>query len=100
MLQSEIYQSELQISRPDYSGPWASMEPIVDPVMTILAMQTERIQIGTGILNVFSRTPGAIAQEFAALEQLSNGRMVCDWALPGTELSSTERQLTGGNFTH
>jgi alkanesulfonate monooxygenase SsuD/methylene tetrahydromethanopterin reductase-like flavin-dependent oxidoreductase (luciferase family) len=47
------------------------------PWMTILATQTERIQIGTAILNVFSRTPGAIAQEFAALEQLSNGRMVC-----------------------
>lgn len=47
------------------------------PWMTILATQTERIQIGTSILNVFSRSPGAIAQEFAALEQLSNGRMVC-----------------------
>ena len=51
--------------------------PSLIPWMTILATQTERIQIGTSILNVFSRSPGAIAQEFAALEQLSNGRMVC-----------------------
>ena len=51
--------------------------PSTVPWMTILATNTDRIQIGTSILNVFSRTPGAIAQEFAALEQLSGGRMVC-----------------------
>ncbi|HJN52467.1 MAG: LLM class flavin-dependent oxidoreductase [Pseudomonadales bacterium] len=47
------------------------------PWMTILATNTERIQIGTSILNVFSRSPGLIAQEFAALDSLSGGRMVC-----------------------
>lgn len=47
------------------------------PWMTLLAANTDRIQIGTSILNVFSRSPGAIAQEFAALDQLSGGRMVC-----------------------
>lgn len=51
--------------------------PSAVPWMTILATNTEKIQIGSSILNVFSRTPGAIAQEFAALEQLSGGRMVC-----------------------
>ncbi len=47
------------------------------PWMTLLAAHTEKIQIGTSILNVFSRSPGAIAQEFAALETISGGRMVC-----------------------
>ncbi|MCZ6888527.1 MAG: LLM class flavin-dependent oxidoreductase [Gammaproteobacteria bacterium] len=51
--------------------------PSTLPWMTLLATHTERIQIGTSILNVFSRTPGAIAQEFATLEGLSGGRMVC-----------------------
>ncbi len=47
------------------------------PWMTLLATNTERIQIGTSILNTYSRSPAAIAQEFAALEELSGGRMVC-----------------------
>lgn len=47
------------------------------PWMTLLATHTEKIEIGTSILNVFSRSPAAIAQEFAALEVLSKGRMVC-----------------------
>lgn len=47
------------------------------PWMTLLATHTEKIQIGTSILNIYSRSPAAIAQEFAMLEQLSGGRMVC-----------------------
>ena len=45
--------------------------------MTLLAAHTRNIQIGTSILNTYSRSPGAIAQEFATLEMLSGGRMVC-----------------------
>ena len=51
--------------------------PSTVPWMTLVAAHTERIQIGTSILNVYSRSPGAIAQEFAALETISGGRMVC-----------------------
>ncbi len=51
--------------------------PSTVPWMTLLAAHTERIHIGTSILNVYSRSPGAIAQEFAMLEILSGGRMVC-----------------------
>ncbi len=51
--------------------------PSTLPWMTLLAAHTHTTQIGTAILNVYSRSPGAIAQEFAMLETLSNGRMVC-----------------------
>ena len=51
--------------------------PSTVPWMTLLAAHTRGIQIGTSILNVYSRSPGAIAQEFAMLETLSGGRMVC-----------------------
>ena len=51
--------------------------PSVLPWLTVIAAHTEKLQIGTGILNVFSRTPAAIAQEFATLEVISGGRMVC-----------------------
>ncbi len=47
------------------------------PWLTVIAANTEQITIGTGILNTFSRTPAAIAQEFASLETISGGRMVC-----------------------
>ena len=50
--------------------------PSTIPWMTLVAAHTSRIQIATSILNVFSRSPAAIAQEFAALESLSKGRMI------------------------
>ena len=51
--------------------------PSIVPWLSTLAANTEKIQIGSSILNCFSRSPAAIAQEFAALEVISGGRMVC-----------------------
>ncbi|MPZ98597.1 MAG: LLM class flavin-dependent oxidoreductase [Dehalococcoidia bacterium] len=50
--------------------------PSTLPWFTLLAEHTSKIQIGSSILNVFSRTPAALAQEFAVLDRLSEGRMV------------------------
>ena len=50
--------------------------PSVIPFMTLLAANTRRITIGTSILNCFSRTPATLAQEFAMLDQISEGRTV------------------------
>jgi len=44
------------------------------PWLTVIARETRRIQIGTAIINVFARSPGAVAQEFAALDVISGGR--------------------------
>ncbi|MEE8337164.1 MAG: LLM class flavin-dependent oxidoreductase [Dehalococcoidia bacterium] len=44
--------------------------------LTLLAWETSHIQLGSGIVNVFSRTPGALAQHFATLDQLSEGRII------------------------
>ena len=46
------------------------------PWMTLLAANTSTIQIGTSILNCYSRSPAVMAQEFAALDEISGGRMV------------------------
>tara|TARA_Y100001970_G_scaffold287575_1_gene412591 strand:- start:3545 stop:4558 length:1014 start_codon:yes stop_codon:yes gene_type:complete len=46
------------------------------PWMSLIATQTNSIQIGSCILNSFSRSPAALAQEFASLDVLSNGRMI------------------------
>ncbi len=45
-------------------------------VLTMLACHTERIGLGTGIVTVYSRTPGLIAQSIASLDQISGGRAI------------------------
>ena len=44
--------------------------------LALLACNTKRLHLGTGIVNVFSRTPGAIAQAAATLDELSGGRVL------------------------
>lgn len=61
-------------------------------VVTVLGeavRATERMKIGTAIMNIFSRSPTVIAETFATLDMLSSGRMViglgasvADWIEP------------------
>ncbi|MGE5597622.1 MAG: LLM class flavin-dependent oxidoreductase [Hyphomicrobiales bacterium] len=41
-----------------------------------IAEKTERLKLATGIVNAYSRTPGALAQHFATLDEWSNGRAI------------------------
>ena len=43
-------------------------------ILTEIALQTDRIGLGTGIINVFSRSPALIAMSAATLDDLSGGR--------------------------
>lgn len=43
-------------------------------ILTELATKTERIHLGTGIINVFSRSPALIAMSAATLDEISGGR--------------------------
>jgi F420-dependent oxidoreductase-like protein len=45
-------------------------------ILTLLARETKRISLGTGIVNCYSRTPAALAQHFATLDEVSGGRMI------------------------
>lgn len=45
-------------------------------VLTMLACHTDRIGLGTGIVTVYSRTPGLIAQSIASLDCISGGRAI------------------------
>jgi alkanesulfonate monooxygenase SsuD/methylene tetrahydromethanopterin reductase-like flavin-dependent oxidoreductase (luciferase family) len=45
-------------------------------LLTEMAVQTKRIQLGTGIINVFSRTPGLIAMSAATVDEISGGRLI------------------------
>jgi F420-dependent oxidoreductase-like protein len=41
-----------------------------------IASETTHVRVGTGIVNVFSRTPALIAQSIATLDEISGGRAV------------------------
>src|SRR5260370_38747543 len=45
-------------------------------MLTTLAEHTARIQVATAIVNIYSRTPAAVAQHFGTLDKISNGRMI------------------------
>jgi alkanesulfonate monooxygenase SsuD/methylene tetrahydromethanopterin reductase-like flavin-dependent oxidoreductase (luciferase family) len=55
-------------------------------LLTQLAERTKRIRLGTGIVNVYSRTPAALAQHFATLDELSGGRMVAGFGTSGAQV--------------
>ncbi len=41
-----------------------------------LAERTQNLQVGTSIVNIYSRTPAALAQHFATIDELSEGRVI------------------------
>ena len=55
-------------------------------LMGYLAAKTETVQIGAGILNVYSRTPGALLQTAAGLDTVSGGRAVLGLGASGPQV--------------
>ena len=55
-------------------------------LMGYLAAMTETVQIGAGILNVYSRTPGALLQTAAGLDNVSGGRAVIGLGASGPQV--------------
>ncbi|MBO0681538.1 MAG: LLM class F420-dependent oxidoreductase [Candidatus Dormibacteraeota bacterium] len=55
-------------------------------VLTEFACRTERIKLGTGIVNVFSRSPALIGQTAASLDNISGGRFVLGLGTSGHQV--------------
>ncbi len=55
-------------------------------ILGALAVRTQRIKLGTGIVNVFSRTPTLLAQTAATLDTLSNGRFILGLGTSGHQV--------------
>src|SRR5260370_34381388 len=53
---------------------------------TLLAEHTSKIQLATSIVNIYSRTPAALAQHFGTLDELSNGRMIMGLGTSGPQV--------------
>jgi F420-dependent oxidoreductase-like protein len=45
-------------------------------LLTEMALATKRIKLATGIVNVYSRSPGLIALSAASLDEISEGRLI------------------------
>src|SRR5260370_3624098 len=55
-------------------------------MLTLLAEHTKQIQLATGIVNSYSRSPAALAQHFGTLDELSNGRMIIGLGTSGPQV--------------
>src|SRR5256885_8017289 len=57
-------------------------------ILGALAARTQRIRLGTGIVNVFSRTPALLGQTAATLDLISNGRFILGLGTSGHQVVS------------
>lgn len=55
-------------------------------LLSLIADRTKRIRPATGIVNVYSRTPAALAQHFATLDEISGGRMIAGFGTSGHQV--------------
>jgi F420-dependent oxidoreductase-like protein len=55
-------------------------------ILGALAARTQRIKLGTGIVNVFSRTPALLAQTAATLDLISGGRFILGLGTSGHQV--------------
>lgn len=55
-------------------------------VLTAIACRTKRIQIGTAIVNNFSRTAGVLAMTAATLDEISEGRFILGLGTSGNKV--------------
>lgn len=52
-------------------------------LLTEMAKVTKNIKLGTGIINVFSRSPGLIAMSAATVDEISEGRLILGMGTSG-----------------
>lgn len=55
-------------------------------LMGYLAAKTETVEIGSAILNIYSRTPGALLQTAAGLDNVSQGRAILGLGASGPQV--------------
>ncbi|MCW2787117.1 MAG: class F420-dependent oxidoreductase [Marmoricola sp.] len=55
-------------------------------LMGYLAAKTETVEIGSGIMNIYSRTPGALLQTAAGLDNVSGGRAILGLGASGPQV--------------
>jgi F420-dependent oxidoreductase-like protein len=72
----------------DFDSVWVPEAWGTDAISILgaLAAETEKIRLGTGIVNVFSRTPALLAQTAATLDLISGGRFILGLGTSGHQV--------------
>jgi alkanesulfonate monooxygenase SsuD/methylene tetrahydromethanopterin reductase-like flavin-dependent oxidoreductase (luciferase family) len=55
-------------------------------LLTLLAEHTKKVQLATSIVNIYSRSPAALAQHFGTLDELSDGRVIIGLGTSGPQV--------------
>ncbi|AIC16632.1 TIGR03619 family F420-dependent LLM class oxidoreductase [Nitrososphaera viennensis] len=86
------------VATPDGSLP-AQYQNVLDPLetLTYLAGNTERISLGTSIIDMLFHNPVVLARRFATLDILSGGRAIAGF---GLGWSKDEYDVSGVPFKH
>ena len=84
----EIVEFVRAADRLGYESVWVPEAYGYDAItmLTLLACNTKRIQLATGIINVFSRTPALIGQTIAGLDDVSDGRAILGLGTSGPQV--------------
>jgi len=83
----ELVQAARLAERLGYGFVWASDDRLQWDVFSVLAaigLQTERIALGPGVTNPYSRHPALVAAAIATLDELTYGRAVLGLGAGGT----------------
>jgi F420-dependent oxidoreductase-like protein len=78
----------VELERAGLDMVWVAEAYSFDAISQIgyLAARTGRVQIGTGIINVFSRTPALVAMTAAGCDYVSDGRFVLGLGASGPQV--------------
>jgi F420-dependent oxidoreductase-like protein len=85
---SEILELTLRAEAVGFDSVWAPEAWGTDSISILgaLAARTDRIRLGTAIINVFSRTPALIGQTAATLDLISGGRFILGLGTSGHQV--------------
>lgn len=88
MTRAEMIEFVQAADRLGYDTLWVPEAWTYDAFMLLASMAelTERIKLGTSIVNVYSRTPALIGQSTATLDALSGGRAVLGLGASGPQV--------------
>ena len=83
---------------PDGSLP-TQFQNVLDPLelLTFVAANTEKIRLGTAVIDIFYHNPVILAREFATLDVLSEGRITCGFGIGSLK---DEYQVANIPFKH
>jgi probable F420-dependent oxidoreductase len=73
---SDIISLALEVEQLGYGGLWLTELAARDAfgVLTEIALKTKRIELGTGIVNHYGRSPATLAQAAATVSEIMDGR--------------------------